>query len=319
MRRRGWDSLSGAILPLECQGEELQQSADSCKRSSSGSDRVLESCKEAPNDESQQGRNQQECSDLNEHSSRGLRGDESYSHQRESRSLATCKQWWHGRCYNSQCRFAHVEPSASRERSRSLRRERRHRRGQGRRRRQIPEERRSGQRSQSSETRQSPHRNFCQQQNPDAGVLESVSHRSGSGFPITLYSRGKMDCGPPWGQECLALSLRVQGLYQPESVRYCDHSGQHRAIRHWLKQHRKFGPLMDETTAAAGRARDQGQSDVCIEFVCNHGRHRSVAFAEEAAQLLQDQGFAVSVAHLSCARWHNPKCRAGTCGRCRGA
>ena len=153
---------------------------------------------------------------------------------------------------------------------------------------------------------------------PGADESRCPEVRLGS-FPVTLYSRSKYDGGPPWGRESLVLSLRVQKLYQEESKQFCEHSGQHREIRRLLRQHPKFRSFMRQTVAAAEQARDEGLEGACIEIVCNQGRHRSVAFAEEAALVLGSCGFDASVAHLSSYSWRNPRCRAGTCGECQGA
>lgn len=153
---------------------------------------------------------------------------------------------------------------------------------------------------------------------PGAEESRRPEVRLGS-FAVTLYSRSKYDGGPPWGRESLVLSLRVQKLYQEESKQFCEHSGQHREIRRLLRQHPRFRSFMRQTVAAAEQARDDRLEGACIEIVCNQGRHRSVAFAEEAALVLESCGFDASVAHLSSYSWRNPECRAGTCGECQGA
>ena len=135
---------------------------------------------------------------------------------------------------------------------------------------------------------------------------------------LVLCSRGKDHAGPPWPSVHLACRLAVQKLYQQESKQYCNHSGQHPQIRRLLREHVRFWPLMHQVVTSAEQAREGGHTEAVMDIVCNHGRHRSVAFVEEAAELLKGYGYKVSVLHLCSSSWKR-NCKAGTCGTCTGA
>ena len=122
-------------------------------------------------------------------------------------------------------------------------------------------------------------------------------------------------------QELLAECRRVQFLYVAESRKHSFHCGQHPEIRRLLKGHPRYRAFAKEVLESAKleaeKAVEAGRTTVAMQFVCNQGKHRSVAFATEMAESLLDLGYQVYTFHLGMNNWKR-KCREGTCGCCVG-
>ena len=137
---------------------------------------------------------------------------------------------------------------------------------------------------------------------------------TGGRFSLTVRSRSK-DLMP---QESAFYTQPCQEFYDPASGRLVRHSGQHPKIRQRVRSHASFPGLVQNAIVAARNAQEMGRADAILDFVCNRGRHRSVAVAEEVAGALRREGFLIRVRHASAGAW-NSDCQRGTCGKRTGA